>query len=180
MPTELTTQRMVKSPRASARSRRSEVETDKSAGRRHARNPGGFGNPRYGRLGSLRYAVHTHGNRATELAMMEIFRANGFAGWRRHPKIFGKPDFIFPKFKIAVFVDGCFWHGCPRCYNEPKSNRAFWRQKIATNRKRDSAVNSALRKSGWQVLRVWQHELKRKNESRLLCRLAISRQFSRP
>ena len=102
---------------------------------------------------------------------MKLLKAVGIIGWRRGLKIFGNPDFVFSKIKLAVFVDGCFWHGCPRCYSEPKSNRAFWRRKITTNRKRDLAVKRALRKSGWRVMRIWQHELKRKNESRLLRRV---------
>jgi DNA mismatch endonuclease, patch repair protein len=75
------------------------------------------------------------------------------------------------KLRLAVFVDGCFWHGCPRCYSEPKSNRMFWRRKIATNRKRALIVNRTLRQCGWKVLRIWQHELKRRNEPRLRNRI---------
>jgi DNA mismatch endonuclease (patch repair protein) len=114
--------------------------------------------------------IRSRGNAATELRFIQLLKAASITGWRRNQKIFGKPDFVFLKFKLAVFVDGCFWHGCPRCYSTPKSNRAFWRRKITTNRKRDLAVKRALRKAGWRVLRIWQHELKCKNESRLLCR----------
>jgi len=121
--------------------------------------------------------IRSHGNAATELRFIHLLRDSGITRWRRRYPIYGKPDFVFLRVRLAVFVDGCFWHGCPRCYREPKSNRAFWRQKIMANRKRALVVNRALRKSGWRVLRVWQHELKRKNEARLLKRIyyAISK-----
>ena len=85
--------------------------------------------------------------------------------------MFGKPDFIFPKLRLAVFVDGCFWHGCPKHATTPATHRAFWRKKFARNRARDLIVNRTLRQLGWKVLRIWQHELSRKNETRLLRRI---------
>ncbi|MCE0497846.1 MAG: very short patch repair endonuclease [Methylacidiphilales bacterium] len=112
--------------------------------------------------------IRGRGNMATEIAFIRLLRKNKIIGWRRHKLKFGKPDFIFERVRLALFVDGCFWHGCPRCYSEPKSNRAFWRRKVTVNRKRDLTVNRTLRKSGWQVLRIWQHELTKKNEKRLL------------
>ena len=92
-------------------------------------------------------------------------------GWRRGSKLTGKPDFVFPKLKLAVFVDGCFWHGCPLHATQPKINAAFWRKKIAANQARDRLVNRTLRSLGWRVLRVWEHELVRRNEQRLIRRL---------
>ena len=71
-----------------------------------------------------------------------------------------RPDFVFPKLRLAVFVDGCFWHGCPRHGSQPKGNGAFWRKKLAANVARDRRVNRALRRSGWKVLRIWEHALK--------------------
>jgi DNA mismatch endonuclease (patch repair protein) len=56
-------------------------------------------------------------------------------------------------------VDGCFWHGCPRCYRRPHSNKKFWDEKVARNRTRDRRVNRELRKLGWRVLRIWEHDL---------------------
>jgi DNA mismatch endonuclease, patch repair protein len=99
------------------------------------------------------------GNKATELALMQMFRQRGITGWRRNQKIFGKPDFIFRQARLAVFVDGCFWHGCPRCYRRPKSNREFWDAKIARNRERDRQVTIELRSLGWRVVRIWEHDL---------------------
>jgi DNA mismatch endonuclease, patch repair protein len=72
----------------------------------------------------------------------------------------GKPDFVFPKQKIALFVDGCFWHGCPQHGTMPKNNRPFWEKKLAGNVERDAYVARQLRKMGWKVIRVWEHELK--------------------
>jgi DNA mismatch endonuclease, patch repair protein len=115
--------------------------------------------------------IRSQGNAATELRFIRLLKDFGITGWRRRYRLIGKPDFVFLKFRLAVFVDGCFWHGCSRCYNEPKSNRAFWRRKIVANRKRAVSVKRELRKSRWRVFRIWQHELKRKDETRLLARL---------
>jgi DNA mismatch endonuclease, patch repair protein len=85
-----------------------------------------------------------HGNKATELALIKVFRRHGITGWRRHRPIFGNPDFIFPKIKLTLFVDGCFWHGCPKHETQPATNRAFWRKKLARNKARDRLVNARL------------------------------------
>ncbi len=116
-------------------------------------------------------AIRARDNRDTELRLIEIMRAGGITGWRRGSKLIGKPDFVFPLLKLVVFVDGCFWHGCPRHATRPKTNAAFWRKKIAANQARDRLVNRTLRSLGWRVLRVWEHELVRRNEQRLIRRL---------
>lgn len=116
-------------------------------------------------------AIRSTGNKATELRLIQVFRAHRITGWRRGSKLPGKPDFVFPKLKTAVFVDGCFWHGCPRHGTQPTTHAQFWRDKIAANKARDRRVNSALRKRGWRVLRVWEHELRRRNELKLAGRL---------
>lgn len=103
--------------------------------------------------------IRSRGNKATELRLIEIFRGYGITGWRRSQPLLGKPDFTFRRERVVVFVDGCFWHGCPKCYKRPKSNRKFWDTKIANNRKRDRLVNRELRGAGWRVVRVWQHQL---------------------
>jgi DNA mismatch endonuclease (patch repair protein) len=82
-----------------------------------------------------------------------------------------RPDFVFPKRRLAVFVDGCFWHGCPKHATRPRGNAAFWRRKLAANKARDRRVNRVLRAAGWRVLRIWEHELARTNEARLAGRL---------
>ena len=71
----------------------------------------------------------------------------------------GRPDFVLPKIKLAIFIDGCFWHKCPKHFKKPKSNIAFWKKKIQDNIERDKLVNKKLRKLGWKVIRLWEHEL---------------------
>jgi DNA mismatch endonuclease (patch repair protein) len=71
----------------------------------------------------------------------------------------GKPDFVFRRERLAVLVDGCFWHGCPKHANMPANNRAFWKKKLTGNKVRDKVVSRALRKDGWTVIRIWEHEL---------------------
>lgn len=70
----------------------------------------------------------------------------------------GRPDLRFPAARLAVFVHGDFWHGCPRHYRAPWSNRAFWRSKLEGNRRRDARVRRALNRAGWRVATVWEHE----------------------
>jgi DNA mismatch endonuclease, patch repair protein len=86
-------------------------------------------------------------------------------------RLFGNPDFVFLKQKVAVFVDGCFWHECPTHVSRPSTNRVFWAQKLARNRYRDLLVTRTLKKHGWHVLRIWQHALTRKNEMRCVVRI---------
>lgn len=103
--------------------------------------------------------IRGRGNKETELALAELFRQHRITGWRRHQDVFGKPDFIFPKSKLAVFVDGCFWHGCPKHGTKPKSNRAYWWPKLERNRTRDRMIGRRLRRQGWQVARFWACDL---------------------
>lgn len=107
--------------------------------------------------------IRGKGNRDTELAMIRILREHHISGWRRNKAIFGKPDFVFPKTKVALFVDGCFWHGCPKHSNMPRNNRDFWMKKLVGNVRRDHLVSRKLRKSGWTVIRVWEHDLPKSN-----------------
>jgi DNA mismatch endonuclease, patch repair protein len=115
--------------------------------------------------------VRSNGNLATEIALARFFRRNNISGWRRRAPIFGKPDFVFPPQRLAVFVDGCFWHGCPKHGSQPSRNSSFWKSKLARNKARDRLVARKLRVQGWRVLRVWQHELRRRNEHRLALRI---------
>jgi len=101
-------------------------------------------------------SVRSKGNRSTEKLMAKVLRKAGIRGYRKHLKVVGKPDFAWPDRKIALFVDGCFWHGCPRCNRPSKSNLAFWRKKISDNRRRDLRNSRQLRRQGWKVLRVWE------------------------
>lgn len=115
--------------------------------------------------------IRGHGNKETELALIKLFRQHGITGWRRHRPIFGKPDFVFPKQKVAVFVDGCFWHACPKHYKMPANNRAFWEKKFATNKARDRLVTRHLRNSGWCVIRIWEHRLQRHHQKAVSARI---------
>lgn len=136
--------------------------------------------------------IRSRGNERTEMRMVAVFREQGITGWRRHlrlkvgnksapsttkrrvsphPPLLIHPDFVFPKRKVVVFVDGCFWHGCPRCYVRPKQNRKFWDAKREGNQARDKKQSRALRAAGWAVVRLWEHELAKKREVRLLAKL---------
>ena len=104
--------------------------------------------------------IRGSGNEKTEVRLARLLRGDGISGWRRHLPIPGRPDFAFRKQKVAVFVDGCFWHGCPKCFRLPKQNRAFWKSKNEGNRKRDLLVNGRLRRLDWRVIRIRQCQLK--------------------
>ena len=105
--------------------------------------------------------VKATGNASTELALIKLFRKFKLTGWRRKQKLFGKPDFVFSNEKVAVFADGCFWHG-HNCKNiTPKQNAQFWRDKLARNKKRDRLVNRILKKEGWIVFRIWECAIKK-------------------
>jgi DNA mismatch endonuclease (patch repair protein) len=106
--------------------------------------------------------IRGRGNKATEIALARLLRQNRITGWRRHLPIFGKPDFTFRRHRLVVFVDGCFWHGCPKHSKTPSSNRAFWSRKLSTNKARDRLVARTLKKNGWHVLRIWEHDLTKK------------------
>lgn len=105
--------------------------------------------------------IRARGNKDTEMVLARILRRFRIRGWRRHYGVVGCPDFAFPRERVAVFVDGCFWHGCPLHSQMPRSNRPFWSVKLAANKMRDRRVNRSLRSRGWSVLRIWEHDLRR-------------------
>lgn len=111
------------------------------------------------------------GNKETEIALVSLFRKNGIIGWRRKQKVFGKPDFVFWHQRVAIFVDGCFWHQCPMHSSIPKQNQEFWQKKLQSNTIRDQNVNKYLKEKGWSVIRIWEHELR--NEE-YVCNLVSS------
>src|ERR1017187_6629158 len=104
-------------------------------------------------------AIHSTGNKATELKLASILRGAGITGWRRHQPLPGRPDFAFRRQRLAVFVDGCFWHGCRWHCRMPKSRGAYWKPKIHRNKARDKEVRGLLRARGWRTLRIWEHSL---------------------
>lgn len=105
--------------------------------------------------------IRSRGNKATELVVVSLLREHRIGGWRRHLPLPGSPDFAFTKQRVAVFVDGCFWHGCPLHFKMPASNQAFWSERVSTNMQRDRRTTRRLRENGWYVIRVWQHDLKK-------------------
>lgn len=115
--------------------------------------------------------IRSRGNCATELRLIALMCEHRISGWRRNTRVFGKPDFVFPAAKLAVFVDGCFWDCCPQHATTPKNNSAFWAKKLASNKVRDRLVTRTLRKTGWRVLRIWEHDLRPKNQHNCLKRL---------
>lgn len=136
--------------------------------------------------------IRGRGNRDTELALAKLFRQNRITGWRRHLKIkldqprivvlkstkqnqrnkpktraqlVVHPDFVFHKQRTVVFVDGCFWHGCPKHSNMPANNQAFWEKKLNGNKARDRFVNRGLRNAGWKVIRIWEHDIAKRSDA---------------
>ena len=103
-------------------------------------------------------AIPSRGTRPEVLMRLGFVRSK-FKGWRMHSvRLPGKPDFVFPTKKIAVFVDGCFWHGCPIHGTQAKANAEFWHEKIEANKRRDMDTNRKLEENGWLVIRAWEHE----------------------
>jgi DNA mismatch endonuclease, patch repair protein len=105
-------------------------------------------------------AVRSKGNRETELKLVAILRAAGITGWRRHQSLPGCPDFVFLAQRLVIFVDGCFWHGCPQHCRMPKANGRYWQQKISRNIGRDRATVRILKAARWRVIRLWGHSLR--------------------
>ena len=104
--------------------------------------------------------VRSNRNKSTELKLIQFFNDNRIKGWRRNFKLFGKPDFVFPKLKKVIFVDGCFWHG-HSCRNTiPKDNADYWQKKISRNKNRDKEVTKTLASKGWTVIRIRECKLK--------------------
>jgi DNA mismatch endonuclease, patch repair protein len=117
--------------------------------------------------------IHSKNNKTTELKLIEYFKKNNIKGWRRNYKIKGKPDFVFQKLRIAIFVDGCFWHGHDCRNTRPTSNSEYWNKKISHNMQHDYEITLYLQKLGWTVIRIWECELKQKNIKRLEDKLSI-------
>lgn len=104
--------------------------------------------------------VQSKNNKSTELKLMQIFKDNNIRGWRRNYKVKGHPDFVFLDKKIAIFVDGCFWHG-HNCRNtKPKTNQEYWDKKRERNIKHDKEITEYFENRGWTVIRIWECELK--------------------
>lgn len=107
--------------------------------------------------------IRSKGAKSTELRLSELLLETGLQGWVQDYVLLGKPDFAWPDLKVAVFMDGCFWHGhdCGRNL-KPKSNVEAWKEKISGNKKRDRKINRELRADGWSIIRIWECELAKK------------------
>ena len=105
-------------------------------------------------------SVKSSANTSTEKAFIAILKRNNITGWRRKCLVHGRPDFVFPISRVAVFIDGCFWHNCPQHCRFPSTNIEYWKKKIFRNEQRDKEVTYELKKKGWKVLRFWEHDLK--------------------
>lgn len=107
-------------------------------------------------------AIKSRGTRTTEVALRKLLRKSGIIGWRANLRSLpGTPDFAFRSVKVAIFVDGCFWHGCKICVRQlkPATNVGFWKKKIENNKRRDNKVSRQLRRMGWAALRIWEHDI---------------------
>ncbi|WP_367899216.1 very short patch repair endonuclease [Leptospira sp. WS58.C1] len=118
--------------------------------------------------------IRGKGNKTTELGLIVLLKKNRLKGWRRNSKLPGRPDIIFPKQKVAIFADGCFWHG-HNCRNViPKSNIIFWTRKLSQNKARDLRQSRKLRMRGWSVFRIWECKIKKGQlPSKLILKLKI-------
>lgn len=93
--------------------------------------------------------------------------------YRIHGKLPGKPDVVIHRKKIVIFIDGCFWHKCPKCFVQPKTNRAFWRKKIDANAMRDRNATRKLRALGWKVIRIREHRLEKNQENTIAAMVKV-------
>lgn len=117
--------------------------------------------------------IRGRGNRSTERRMAAMLRAKAISGWQMHRgDVPGTPDFYFPKLHLALFIDGCFWHQCPRCSKLPTQNSAFWAEKLSKNVRRDRRTRRALNRFGISVWRLWEHDLERNT---LRCETVVAR-----
>jgi len=103
--------------------------------------------------------VKSSGNKSTELKFISLLKDNNITGWRRRYKLYGCPDIVFPRHRLAIFLDGCFWHGCTIHCRIPEDNTEYWKRKVENNIRRDKLVTSVLIDKKWVVMRIWEHEL---------------------
>lgn len=110
-------------------------------------------------------------NKSTELRLIEIFKQYGVTGWRRNYPVKGHPDFVFLDKRIAIFVDGCFWHGHDCRNTKPENNKEYWATKRNNNIKHDKIISACFAERNWIVVRIWECELKKKNQEALIQKL---------
>ena len=115
--------------------------------------------------------IRSSGNKSTELRLIKLFKGAGITGWRRNYLVKGKPDFVFLKQRVAVFVDGCFWHGHDCRNTRPSDNAEYWKKKRERNIHRDAEVTDSFETRGWTVLRIWECELTKAKSDKSLNRI---------
>lgn len=121
-------------------------------------------------------SIKSRDAKSTELKFLSLLKERNIVGWRRKYPLIGKPDFVFPRLKIAIFVDGCFWHGCPKHCRMPSSNVGYWNSKIEKNKARDKKITKILKIKGWKVIRIWEHEIKSGKLDRKLKQIVLHRE----
>lgn len=126
-----------------------------------------------GKRSDIMKSVRSKGNKTTELKLIEIFKDLGITGWRRHYSVIGHPDFVFLDRRIAVFVDGCFWHGHDCRNTRPSDNEEYWDMKRSRNIAHDKEITKRFEQRQWTVIRIWECELKKKNRSILMEKLGV-------
>ncbi len=117
--------------------------------------------------------VRSKGNKTTELKLIKVFKSFDITGWRRNYPVIGHPDFVFPDKHIAIFVDGCFWHGHDCRNTRPEDNKEYWEKKRQRNIEHDIQINKRFLSRGWTVIRIWECELQKKNQEKLLSKIAV-------
>ena len=115
--------------------------------------------------------VRSKNNKSTELKLIQLFKENHIVGWKRNYPVKGHPDFVFLDKKIAVFVDGCFWHGHACRNTRPSDTADYWKKKRERNMKHDKEITELFERRGWIVIRIWECEMKKKNREKLISRL---------
>lgn len=115
--------------------------------------------------------VRSKNNKSTELKLIDLFKRNNITGWRRNYKVKGHPDFVFLNKKIAIFVDGCFWHGHDCRNTRPSDNAEYWDKKRERNILHDRQITNLFENRNWTVLRIWECELKKSNQQQTLERI---------
>jgi len=103
-------------------------------------------------------------NTGPEIKLRKLLWSAGIRGYRVHYNLPGKPDIVFVKKKIVIFIDGCFWHKCPIDFQEPETRKEFWMKKINSNVERDERNNRQLSDAGWTIIRIWEHEMRKEPE----------------
>ncbi len=116
-------------------------------------------------------AVKSRNTKSTERTLLSLLKENGVTGWRRNYDVKGHPDFVFLKQRVAIFVDGCFWHGHDCRNTHPSDNADYWQKKREKNIRHDKEVTKYFEERGWTVLRIWECELKKKNREKTFNRI---------